>query len=519
VITASPTVAHQRASTQLSTNGKALGVEFGLPDVEFVFGRDGSLTARDFAGQWFSGSSLPGKVAEQLLDKLSIRGQTACMLAPTHPAQIARALTKLEQAQALIAVLPDQYSASLFLACEDFERDLRCGRLHLIFGEDWSRQLEQLLIRNEGLPVPTQFLRLPVSDGAIVDGMIPAAQQVFSRVTARRNGEIETLRSRAPGRSGATLRICVIAPSRQRMFDNATSHLLAALQEAGDAPVDVRVFDPDTPGMNSTLHFARGAADRDVIVAADLARSDLPNLVALRIPWITWVTGARIPNPTLDAAGDRLILCDPACSARAATIGWQPEQLAVFSDTSLIEVPETVAEYSSQELMWDAIAAEIERDPLAVYGRADALLASMATRFQIPLASIDAPLWVERLILPAYQHSLARLLIRSNLPIKLYGRNWDKIADLREHACGDLPTLAVFTDALAACSGIVHSLPVEVRGAADCVNREVVRPTGRDAKALVRLARDILSGRRAGQSKPLQTPEICLTLIRKLIAA
>ncbi len=539
MITATPTVAHRRAQNNLASNSDALGAGFTLTDVEFIFGRDGSLTARDGDGNWFSGSSLPRRVAEKLLEKFTIRGQSACMLAPTHPSQIACVLARLERSQALMAMVPDGVTASLFLSCEDFSSDLRAGRLHLIFGKDWAKQLEEVLNGNPGLAVPTQFIRLPISDAAVVDGMIPESQRVFSQVNARRNAMIGSIRSNSLGWTSQTLKLCVVAPSGKRMFDDSTSQLRRLLDDASAGDIQTCIFDPDEPGRNSTLQFAQLASTCNAILAADLGRSDLPNLVDNRTSWITWVTGIRIPSPVPAATSDRLLLCDPSLTPRALAAGWKEPQiscarwqsielagsgdghLAIFADTSLIEIPDAISDYSSHELLWDALVADIARDPIAVYERSAELLNERALQFQIAPAAIDTHLWLESLIVPAYQHAIARLLIHSNIPLKLFGRNWAKIEDLRPHSAGDVTSATDFEKHLTVCSGVVHSLPIDVPSAANFMNRAVLRPQRRDAKAFIKDAREAVRGRptvAVGGLAFRNEPEISLALIRKLVS-
>src|SRR4051812_34560819 len=58
------------------------------PQTEFVFARDGALTALQ-DGKWWGGCSVPEKAAEELLQTLNITSPVACFLCPTHSAQIA----------------------------------------------------------------------------------------------------------------------------------------------------------------------------------------------------------------------------------------------------------------------------------------------------------------------------------------------------------------------------------------------------------------------------------------------
>src|SRR5687768_1986901 len=66
-----------------------------VAEVEWVFGRDGALTAQQ-GGKWWGGCSVPQAAAEELLRTLEITSAMACFLAPAHGAQVATALRRLK---------------------------------------------------------------------------------------------------------------------------------------------------------------------------------------------------------------------------------------------------------------------------------------------------------------------------------------------------------------------------------------------------------------------------------------
>src|SRR5947207_13081818 len=72
------------------------------PDVEWLFGRDGALTARLPDGAWWSGSSLPQRTANALLENMELKAPVTCFLSPTHAAQVRVTLDRLGDARALI---------------------------------------------------------------------------------------------------------------------------------------------------------------------------------------------------------------------------------------------------------------------------------------------------------------------------------------------------------------------------------------------------------------------------------
>src|SRR2546430_1902786 len=115
-----------------------------LPDAEWLLGRDGSLTAL-IGGQWWSGCSLPLRAAQTLLEKLDLSATVSCFLSPTHAAQIRVTIDRLAAGRALIAVVPKHEDLRLMLACDDFDTEIRAGRLWFVTGDQWDIELEQLL--------------------------------------------------------------------------------------------------------------------------------------------------------------------------------------------------------------------------------------------------------------------------------------------------------------------------------------------------------------------------------------
>src|SRR5689334_7585462 len=74
--------------------------EVSPPDVEWVLGRDGSLTARMPDAGWWSGSSLPRRTARAVLERMELGAVVTCFLSPTHAGQVRVTLDRLKPAQA-----------------------------------------------------------------------------------------------------------------------------------------------------------------------------------------------------------------------------------------------------------------------------------------------------------------------------------------------------------------------------------------------------------------------------------
>src|SRR5688572_19469775 len=298
------------------------------PVGEWLFGRDGALTALNGDGRWWAGCSVPLLAAREMLKKLDAGGRVACFLCPTLAAHLRVALDMMAAEQAIVAVSPDLAALSVAMHAEDFSNEIRAGRLWFACGERWEDELRRVFEENLGLPTPSQFVRLPTTSAEDVDRMVASAQQVFAGVNTGRAVAAASLRDawRPRGR-GVRRRLCVVAPSRFRLWQDGGSVLFESLHAAaGTAAVDVVPFDPDRPLCGSPLALSAAAAGCDAILSADVGRADVPNTIPPAMPWVTWVTTPRVPAATASAPNDALLLADPAWAACARVAGWPQER-------------------------------------------------------------------------------------------------------------------------------------------------------------------------------------------------
>ena len=133
---------------------------------------------------------MPSKAAEELLRTLHITAPVACFLAPSHAAQIAFALAQLGPEQTIIVIMPGEREISLALHCHDFSADLSSHRLWFAAGEDWARQMSQILEANPGLPIPQQFIRTALLGEDVSGPLIATAQKIFTNELNRRSASI-----------------------------------------------------------------------------------------------------------------------------------------------------------------------------------------------------------------------------------------------------------------------------------------------------------------------------------------
>ena len=159
------------------------------------------------------------------------------------------------------------------------------------------------------------------------------------------------------------------------------------------------------------------------MVIANLGGEDLPVLLPLEVPWLTWVTLPRVPRFATAGSHNKLLLVDPNWRALAAEGGWPPGStsrlpagpiygmvragqestpgplnhasdraygrsrsdasdfarpesdkidpasdadafLGIIADWSPPEPPERLVDYSSHLLLWNSIRQVLEQDPL-----------------------------------------------------------------------------------------------------------------------------------------------------------
>ena len=482
-----------------------------------AFGRDGSLSAFDEAGRWWSGCSLPLRAAREVLKTLDVRGPVACFLAPPHAAYVRTALEKLQPWQAVVALVPEERELRVMLQCEDFSDAISRGRLWFAWGKAWATRLEELFREQPGLPTPSQFIRLPGADAQVIDPLISASQKVFPEVLARRAGEVAALRGAWRMTPDKAARICVVSPSRFELWNDAAGVLHQALQDtapAGTALIRVRT---DEPASSSPLAVARAAAGCNAIVTADSGRADAPDLLAADMPWLTWVTKPRVPRFDSTAAHDVLLLADPAWgdlardagwpAGRIATAGWPresgpvaaparriPRFAALIADTTPPDPPEHLKDFSSHLLLWNTLRAELEQDPFAVGHGPEHFLDTRMQRYGVSAEGFDRTLFLGALVVPAFTQGVARALLAAGVPLRLFGKGWAETAEFKAHAGGPVVDRESLRHITHAASALVHAWPSPHAHPMDACGRPVVRYAGGGAPALAAAARAALKG-------------------------
>jgi hypothetical protein len=480
------------------------------PAVRWLFARDGCLTAQADNG-WQSGCSVPLRAAREMLKKLELHGGVGCFLNPTHAAQIRACFEKISPTQALICVMPDRDSLPVLLGCDRFAAEIAAARLFFVAGTDWAEQLADLFSRHPGLPLPQQFLRTILLDEADMAALSGEAQSIISRETSRRGERLKDILAAAETnpRSG---RVLVMAGSRFKLDDLSNFALRRALLDAAEDST-FAAFDPDFPLTASPPALAEAAMHADALVAADLFRSDLPGIVSPKTAWITWITNGRIGKFRSQWPTDALLLADPKWRPAARDAGWPderiqiaawpeflptshtpacPASIAIFSDIRTIEVPQRVKDLSSQLLLWEMIEEELANRPWSLGENPERYLLDRMARFNIAEEGFDRSLFWDRLIAPAYQMGLCRFLLRSGVPLAIFGRGWKDLAEFQPHARGEIAGLDDLTAAVSQCTALLQPLPMH-HGSTGAPLRPTIQPAGLAPAALLKRVREALN--------------------------
>jgi hypothetical protein len=482
---------------------------------EWVFARDGSLTAFDGDGHWWVGCSVPLLAARAMLKTLDTGGRVACFLSPTLAAHLRVTLDTLRPDQAVVSINPDLPTLGVLLRCGDFSAEITRGRLWFAWGDDWPAELSDVFGANPGLATPSQFVRLPITPAETVEPLIAAAQKVFAEQNAARAAAVAALRDGPRRRGSARPRVCVLAPGTFRLWDDAPAVLAEALAESAEsAGIEPVRFDSDHPLCGSALALAGAAAEGDAVVAADVARCDAPNVVPPSVAWVTWVTTPRVPPAPADAPRDAVILADGAWRGIAAQAGWPADRvrvggwprgsetpratapprdsLALIADTRRLDPPEKLSEFSSHLLLWERIRADLERDPFGAARDAAAYLERAIRACGMDAERLDRRLFIDALVVPAYQQGLARVLLRERIPVLLYGTGWDDLAPFAPLARGAVDSRQALRQIASESAALVHAWPGGHPHPADALGRPVVRP-GLSERAFLQAARRALA--------------------------
>ena len=512
---AAPIVAGElalRARENLARNAAALGRELSLPPLHFCLARDGSLSAYD-AG-WLGGISVPRRGGEVMLRNLTVDGNVACLVLPVHAQQIVACLAKLERHVAVIALLGGEALLAPTLACHDFSAEISAGRLMLAWDEP---SLAAVFADRPGLPIPQQFVRLATSTPEQADPVMAMAKSVFAPVVQRHADRIRRVISQAVHTGGP---LCVVGSGAFRLWDDATDTLARV---AGGEFIDT-----DVAAQSASAHVAERAAVSRAIVTADTGRADRAELAPLKQPWLAWITQPRVPPYLPASPRDGLLLADECFAPLAAAAGWPADRvrvatfpldplppaaaapdgpLVILADLPPLAPPDVVNDFSSWRVAWDAVAAELQSDPLRLGPDAEGYLDRVLRQYQIDDKRLPRELFLSQLIAPAFTIGIAKLLKARGLPAAVYGDGWDDFGDLDPR--GPITDRAALRRVVAGAGGVVDC-SLAPRPALHAINRPVIRAAGLALPSL-------LASVRSPSTTPFRLPRLTADAIQTLL--
>ena len=502
-----------------------------LAGEEWIFARDGSLTAMDSEGKWWGGCSVPLLAGESILKTLETVQTGSCLLVPVHAGLVRAARQRMGSWPVLFVVQPDLQIARMILSCHDFSDQIERHRFWMACGNDWSRQLRQLFDEHPGLATPTRFIRTKWTGDDVINPMITAAQDVFSAVLNERAGQLSS-RQPSPKYSTDRCQVLLVGGSDFRLWDDAATVLHEQLSSCPKSDeLTIHRFDTDDALCGSPLALLDAAAACGSIVSANLCRADCNQIVSSEVPWITWVTQPVVPAFETAGPRDALILADLNWRALATKAGWPADrlrvcgwpgrslrhmqaskpELAIICDTREIEIPATVSGYSSHKLLWELIEEELHSDPLAVEKIED-YLTDRAGQLNIAVDALDRRSFIEGLILPAYQQGIARLLIAEKLPICLWGNGWPSLPEFAKQSRGSISSQKELESAISQSAGLIHCWPERAAHPIEAVGKPIVYRLGKDRQHLLRQSRHLLV---AGALKtPASNKELGKTILQ-----
>lgn len=510
--------AGNRAAVVRSQPAVAAELDGVAAEVEWTLGRDGSLTGRTADGRWWADCSVPDRAGRRLMAAVEPSAAVHCLVMPAHAGVLAAVRDRLGAGTPVVVVEPDARAARVLLGCGDVAGAVAGHRLWFAVGAGWADQLADLFRAWPGLATPSRFVRMPVADDAVVGPLIERAKAVFDAANGERTAAVDRLRVGSAGGPSAgpaaglwSGRPVVIGRSGYTLWEDGPAVLWTACGSAATR------FDTDDPLNTSPVALATAAVGCGGVVAADSGRGSAAGLVRPDVPWVTWVTRPAVPEVGASGPLDALVLAAAEWRPLAERAGWPGDRvhvggwqaamplpcasglphLAVMADTRPVEMPPAVAGYSSHAMLWEAIEAELRSSPLAARDPV-AYLADRAGQVRVDRTAVDVGAFVERLIYPAYQQGVARLLIAAGLPITLWGSGWGEVDEFAGRAGGSVESVAARDRAAGAAVGLVHCWPEDGPHPIDAVGRPVVRAESDDAARFVAAARRVVAGRTTG---------------------
>jgi hypothetical protein len=165
-----------------------------------------------------------------------------------------------------------------------------------------------------------------------------------------------------------------------------------------------------------------------------------------------------------------------------------------LADTRLVQTPADLEDFSSHRVLWETVQGELAKDPFSLEGDPGTYLASRMRRFDVSTGTFPQDRFLTELIVPAYQQSVVRAIIKAGLPVQLFGEGWSEIEEFKSHAAGAVHSADEQQSALAGAGILLDLWPWRAGHPINAINRSVNCREGRSLSALVQRARNALAG-------------------------
>ena len=166
-------------------------------------------------------------------------------------------------------------------------------------------------------------------------------------------------------------------------------------------------------------------------------------------------------------------------------------------------------------MLWELIVADLRSEPFALTDDIEGFLTHRMRKLDIPAESLSTARFVLELILPAYQQSLARLLLRNKIPLALFGKGWDLLPEFAAHASGIVSSREHLRQIASDHPALVHVWTNTGPHPMDALGAPVLRRRGSIDSTFASDARQLLTGRAI--SAPNSVPQLTADTILKLV--
>jgi len=458
-------------------------------DLEFVYGRDGTLTART-AGDWYRNCSVPKAAAIAQLRDLAAPSSCVCILDPAHPAVIRLILERFRPSQAVVVVVPSKEHFSALLCFDDLSEAIQAGRLLFAWGCDWQSRLATIFNRHTGLAIPGQFIRLEGTTPLDSDALIAESQPVFAAAGVARQRRLDGLCQ--VSRSSRSGRLLLVAGKQFRLWSDPTEWVSA---EITPHFAKVEWFDTDSPLAATPLALAEAAQACDALLAMDEFRPESLPPEVLGRPWITWVSQGLIPKRTAANCSDSLVVADKLWAERAAKQDWERNRVGVGTPefdaappphagtaTMICDLPNLrpaadLEHFSSLRLLWESLYDRLSESPFDAIDRADEVVAQSMRQLQIDPSRVSLDRFSKGIVPAAFAVGLVRQLLQMGVPLRLYGDGWQQVSEAASVWNGPVKSRESFRAIINSTHTLIHSNPSSQWHPIDAYPRRVIRGT------------------------------------------